>query len=186
MNQVLKKTPSLRDRIVEVLRDHHEVKHIGALADKLEDVLPAQVQDVTEEDWRNDPSRDERWNAGVDYAMKQLCSFLSVDPNNVSWDAATETLDGDIQAVIGNVLRGHFGENWGPERRTPKNLDQLEIRLQELIAEKPKWAQMAAIDDHTRMWFVAELISHASGRVPLLEIEGLVSRKLAAVAGGEA
>lgn len=66
------------------------------------------------------------------------------------------------------------------------DLGQLEIRLQELIAEKPKWAQLAAIDDHTRMWFVSELISHASGRIPLLEIEGLVSRHLATMEGGEA
>lgn len=266
MNQTLKQMPSLRERIVEVLREHHEVKHISALADKLEAAFPAAeqissivphhcsgsalvfqggclhvrkdgsgyivvdendfaleddrcegehgpegsihwiarfpagemtalrdflngqpvstVQDTAEEDWRNDPSRDERWNAGVDYVMKQLCTFLSVDPNNVSWDAATETLDGDVQAVIGNVLRGHFGENWGPDRR--KNLDQLEIRLQELIEEDLHKARMAPNNEDLRLWFVAELISQASGRVPLLEIEGLVSRKLAAVAGGEA
>lgn len=46
MNQVLKTTPSLRNRIVEVLRDHHEVKQIGALADKLEAALSAQAQDA--------------------------------------------------------------------------------------------------------------------------------------------
>lgn len=66
------------------------------------------------------------------------------------------------------------------------DLDQLEIRLQELIAEKPRWALQAEIDDHTRMWFVSELISHASGRIPLLEIEALVSRHIPAAKGGEA
>ena len=29
----------------------------------------------------------------------------------VNWDAATETLDGDVQAVIGNILRARFGED---------------------------------------------------------------------------
>lgn len=55
--------------------------------------------------WRDDPSADERWNAGCDFAMEQLCAFLGVDPHMVSWDAATETVDGDVCAVIGNILR---------------------------------------------------------------------------------
>lgn len=46
MNQPLKQAPSLRDRIVEVLREHHEVKHIGGLADKLEAALSAPAQDT--------------------------------------------------------------------------------------------------------------------------------------------
>ncbi|WP_210251584.1 hypothetical protein [Agrobacterium sp. ICMP 6402] len=65
-------------------------------------------------------------------------------------------------------------------------VDEIETHLQKLIAEKPRWAQLAEIDDHTRMWFVSELISHASGRIPLLEIEALVSRYIPAAKGGEA
>lgn len=64
-----------------------------------------------EEDWRQDPSRDERWNAGLDFAMTQLCDYLDIDTNTVNWDAATETLDGDVQAVLGNILRKHFGDD---------------------------------------------------------------------------
>lgn len=64
--------------------------------------------------WEDDPASDERWTAGCNFAMEQLCSFLDVDPASVTWDAATETVDGDVQAVLGNILRAKFGENWGP------------------------------------------------------------------------
>lgn len=63
---------------------------------------------------REDPTLDERWNAGVDFAMKQLCAALDVDPNSVTWDAATETVDGDVQAVVWNILCARFGEDWEP------------------------------------------------------------------------
>ena len=66
----------------------------------------------TEEDWREDPSADERWCAGVDYAQEQLCHVLGVDPSNVNWDAATETLDGDMQAVICTILAAWGGDDW--------------------------------------------------------------------------
>lgn len=65
-----------------------------------------------EVDWRDDPSADERWNAGLDYGQTQLCKVLGVDPTSVSWDAATETLDGDVQSVIGNILTARFGDDW--------------------------------------------------------------------------
>jgi hypothetical protein len=59
---------------------------------------------IVKVDWEDDPASDERWNAGVDFAQMQLCAVLKVDPKTVTWDAATETLDGDVQAVIGNIL----------------------------------------------------------------------------------
>lgn len=65
--------------------------------------------------WRDDPSSDERWNAGLDYAMTQLCALLGVDTNSVRWDAATETLDGDVRAVLGGIMRAKYGEDWGAE-----------------------------------------------------------------------
>ena len=64
------------------------------------------------DNWRDDPSADERWSAGLDYGMTQLCAVLDVDPQSVSWDAATETLDGDVQSVFGNIFRAKFGDNW--------------------------------------------------------------------------
>lgn len=62
----------------------------------------------------DDPTASKEWNEGCDFAMEQLCRFLGVDPSSVSWDAATETIDGDVQAVIGNILCAKFGEDWGP------------------------------------------------------------------------
>lgn len=59
-----------------------------------------------------DPASDDRWNAGVDFAMMQLCKTLKVDPKSVNWDAATDTLDGDVGSVIGNVLEKAMGDNW--------------------------------------------------------------------------
>lgn len=72
-----------------------------------------QCSAVIESDWRDNPSSDERWQEGCNFAMEQLCDYLGVDPKSVSWDAATETLDGDVQAVIGNILRQKYGEDWG-------------------------------------------------------------------------
>lgn len=75
--------------------------------------LSAVAPDVGEQaDWQDDPSADDRWNAGLDFGMTQLCALLGVDPATVTWDAATETLDGDVQAVIGNILTAAYGDDW--------------------------------------------------------------------------
>lgn len=60
--------------------------------------------DVREEDGGLD--------AGINYAIRQLCEILDVDPHSISWDAATETMDGDVSSVICNVLRAAYGEEW--------------------------------------------------------------------------
>lgn len=57
----------------------------------------------------------------------------------------------------------------------------LETQLKHLITTRPKKAALAAVDDDMRMWFVAQLTGTASGRVPLTEIEAMVSRHLMAV-----
>jgi hypothetical protein len=62
----------------------------------------------------DDPSADERWQAGLDFGMMQLCAVMGVDPKDVTWDAATETVDGDVRAVIWNILRAKMGEDWKP------------------------------------------------------------------------
>lgn len=66
------------------------------------------------EDWRDDPAADERWDAGCQFSLDVLCDVLGVDKADVNWDAATETLDGDVASVIGNILRAKFGEDWSP------------------------------------------------------------------------
>jgi hypothetical protein len=65
-----------------------------------------------EDDWRNDPAGDERWNAGVEFAQLQLCAVLGVDPKSFAWDGATETLEGDVQVVVQKALSIRFGEDW--------------------------------------------------------------------------
>lgn len=65
-------------------------------------------------------------------------------------------------------------------------LDKIEARLKSLVIANPEKALLAAIDDYSRTWFVAELISVASGHVPLTEIEAMVLRHLAPTKGGEA
>lgn len=87
---------------------------------------PAAVEKEAD-DWRDDPSADERWNAGLDFAMGQFCAALGVDPKSVRWDAATETLDGDVNAVIWNILRARFGEDWDPA--TAESNASVEARL---------------------------------------------------------
>jgi len=86
----------------------HEARILSAL-------IPEPVKAGDEPDWRDDPTQDERWNAGCDFAMEQLCKALDVDQASVSWDAATETVDGDVQSVIWNILRARMGENWDPD-----------------------------------------------------------------------
>jgi hypothetical protein len=73
--------------------------------------LPVASAPIDDDD---DPSADPRWNAGVGFAMKLFCDYLGVDPDAVTWDAATETVDGDVSAVIGNILRTKYGEDFDP------------------------------------------------------------------------
>ncbi|WP_367078578.1 hypothetical protein [Agrobacterium tumefaciens] len=72
------------------------------------------------------------------------------------------------------------------QRPQPSELDGLELHLKSLVIANPEKALLAAIDDYSRTWFVAELISVASGHVPLTEIEAMVLRHLAPTKGGEA
>jgi hypothetical protein len=62
----------------------------------------------------SDTFEDAALDEGIDFALVELCKFLGVDPHMVSWDAATETVDGDVRSVIGNILRAKFGEDWAP------------------------------------------------------------------------
>ncbi|WP_188110329.1 hypothetical protein [Agrobacterium tumefaciens] len=53
--------------------------------------------------------------------------------------------------------------------------DALETHLKSLIVAHPNKAALAALDKDTRMWFVSQLTSVASGRVSLTDIEGVVA-----------
>ena len=107
------------------------------LLEKRRDVIAAYVAD---ENWRDDPSADERWNAGLDFGMSKLCAYLGVDPAAVTWDAATETLDGDVCAVIGNILRAKYGDDWGPlSRIATKGPEDDLIAALEFYADRANW-----------------------------------------------
>ncbi|BBB99364.1 hypothetical protein [Bradyrhizobium elkanii] len=102
---------------IEAALEMHGPDHagllLGALA-KIDRAIGASrvvAQGAMQDD---DPTANEQWNAGCDFALAHLCKFLGVDFKAVSWDAATETVDGDVLAVIGNILRVKFGEDWGP------------------------------------------------------------------------
>jgi hypothetical protein len=71
------------------------------------------------EDFLDDPRFDD---AAVDFTLVQLCKVLGIDTESFSWDAATETFTGDVQAVIGNILREKFGEDWNaPAQAAPQS-----------------------------------------------------------------
>lgn len=65
-------------------------------------------------------------------------------------------------------------------------LNRLATHLKCLVTANPEKALLAALDDDMRMWFLAELLAVASGRLPLTEIEGIVSRHLPPSKGGAA
>lgn len=98
-----------------LMRSQHKQEMAGildAIAAELREKVagPAPVKP----DWREDPSADESWQAGCDFAMVHLCMCLGVDTKSVSWDAATESLDGDVSAVLWNILRAKLGDDWDP------------------------------------------------------------------------
>lgn len=55
------------------------------------------------------------FDEGIEFALTQLCKWLEVDPKSVCWDAATETVEGDVSAVIGNILRAKYGDDFSPQ-----------------------------------------------------------------------
>lgn len=97
------------------LEEPAPVNTVAAFRKALADAKAAVAANAAPQaDWRDDPSADERWNAGVDYAQQKLCKVLDVNPVVVNWDAATETVDGDIEAVTANILTLAMGERWRP------------------------------------------------------------------------
>lgn len=72
-------------------------------------LLPNTVEAISEEVMEED---DGELDAGINYAIRRFCEILEVDPRSISWDAATETMDGDVMSVICNVLRAAYGEEW--------------------------------------------------------------------------
>lgn len=53
----------------------------------------------------------EDFHTGITYAIEALSCVLGIDVNSFSHDAATETTEGDVMAVLGNCLNAKFGED---------------------------------------------------------------------------
>ena len=65
------------------------------------------------------PAKDGTHDEGIDLALVQLAKILGVDPKAVTWDAATETVEGDVTAVISNILCAKYGDDFDP--RSPRS-----------------------------------------------------------------
>lgn len=52
------------------------------------------------------------FHEGVSYGIEALAHVLGIDVNSFSHDAATETMEGDVKAVISNALTARFGDEW--------------------------------------------------------------------------
>ncbi|MFK3690389.1 hypothetical protein ACI2J4_08875 [Agrobacterium tumefaciens] len=76
------------------------------------------------------------------------------------------------------------GLSWFIAKKT--ELDKIEAQLRSLVMANPEKALLAALDDDTHMWFLSELITVASGNIPFIEIEAMVSRHLRPAKGGAA
>ena len=116
------------------------------------------VDGVDEEDLAS----DERWNEGVNYAIKQLCELLGIDWRTINWDAATETLDGDVRSVIGNVLVAAYGEEWSSDAETTARIQSC---LTSPAAEPVAW--------QGKTWFELRepgCVPQRTGPIPATEV----------------
>ena len=102
-----------------------------SIIERLVAALAAAPQPATEDDYHNDPSADDRWNAGCDYAMTALCKLLRINTDDVTWDAATEELEGDVLAVLGNILTVRFGDDWRRAEPQPAVADREACRAKQ-------------------------------------------------------
>jgi hypothetical protein len=114
---------------------------------------------------------------GIDFALEQLCKFLDVDPASVNWDAATETVDGDVQAVIGNILRAKFGEDWGPSAPAQTVSDNDPVQAAHKALERhgfePKDGQSLAAAIDTALSKLIWDLAEAKNAAPQAEREAL-------------
>lgn len=89
---------------------------------------------------------DEPNHDGIDFALEQLCTVLGVDPHMVSWDAATETVDGDVRAVIGNIMCAKYGEDFDPRASAAQGLptpEQIEPILDDFLGvDSPHYEEL--------------------------------------------
>jgi hypothetical protein len=124
------------------------------------------------DDWESDPAADERWVAGCDFAIFQLASVLGIKPDAFSWDAATEELDGDVRAVIGNALTAALGDDWFPEAHAAALREAWEAGRDAVIAEAKRGiAEIEAVSEQTdylraKVFALYQLAENATALTP--------------------
>lgn len=52
------------------------------------------------------------FHSGLVFAVEALAIVLGISVDDFSHDAATETIEGDLMAVMANALDAKFGEEW--------------------------------------------------------------------------
>ena len=106
---------------------------------------------------------------------QEALDFLGIATRN--WSDMPPLCEDDIGDLA-------IGLSWFIAKKT--ELDKIEAHLRSLVIANPEEALLAALDDDKHMWFLSELITVASGNIPLIEIEAMVSRHLRPAKGGAA
>ncbi|WP_193559307.1 MULTISPECIES: hypothetical protein [Agrobacterium] len=106
---------------------------------------------------------------------QEALDFLGVATRN--WSDMPPLCEDDIGDLA-------IGLSWFIAKKT--ELDKIEAHLRSLVIANPEEALLAALDDDKHMWFLSELITVASGNIPFIEIEAMVSRHLRPAKGGAA
>lgn len=143
--------------------------------DAMRSALSAQVQDVTgtvEEFDKDHPELYWHIAKGKITAGEPLYGAIVTDLQG------NELGHGESDASAVDALNVAGAKASLPSAPKKQDIAALETQLKHLITTRPNKAALAAFDDDTRMWFVAQLTGTASGRIPLTEIEALVARHL--------
>ena len=73
--------------------------------------------------YEDDGEVSQDFEKGMEWAVEAIGEMLGVSANDYSWDAATEEWEGDVRAVMGNMLTAALGEEWG--QNPTKEIDAL-------------------------------------------------------------
>ena len=122
--------------------------------------LSAQVQDV----------------AGMKHVGWRWKHADTPEEGHWHYEGGTEKPDPGFRPAYAELVT--FEKVYAPVAPATPDIAALEAQLKHLITTRKNKAALAAFDNDTRMWFVAQLTGTASGRVPLTEIEALVARHL--------
>lgn len=160
---------TLADKIrAMAIADPHGAHDVwNAALDRAADLAEQHQADADAQDWQSDPAANPAWNAGCDFAMTAICKMLKVDPHSISWDAATEELEGDVMSVIGNIMMAAFGDDWQDAILADAALDRIKAE-----AVKEAMADFSKAD-----WFWRDLDPDDCGDTPDEAINaGMVGR----------